>query len=251
MMLSHCSLRRQVSFAAPVGHRDRRRGRRAAHLHGILLATAGRHTFAAREILAVCSFDIVTGYDFLQFEDRARAWSLLEAHDPMFAMLSSPCTMFSTMQNANLAKMNPADRARRFEEANCLLDYSMMVGKRQCRKRRLFAHEHPQRARSWKRPSVQAVAKEPGVHKVSFDQCRVNLRTPVTKKLLTKRTTLLTNSAALVNLFTPLQCCCSEAHAVIEGSEGGISLSKWCQVYTPEFVDLLQKAVKAERESRR
>ena len=134
--------------------------------------------------LAVYSFDIVTGYDFLQFEDRARAWSLLEAHDPMFAMLSSPCTMFSTMQNANLAKMNPADRARRFEEANCLLDYSMMVAKRQCRKRRLFAHEHPQRARSWKRPSVQAVAKEPGVHKVSFDQCRVNLRTPVTKKLL-------------------------------------------------------------------
>ncbi|CAJ1403045.1 unnamed protein product [Effrenium voratum] len=201
--------------------------------------------------LAVYSFDIVTGYDFLQFEDRARAWSLLEAHDPMFAMLSSPCTMFSTMQNANLAKMNPADRARRFEEANCLLDYSMMVAKRQCRKRQLFAHEHPQRARSWKRPSVQAVAKEPGVHKVSFDQCRVNLRTPVTKKLLKKRTTLLTNSAALVNLFTPLQCCCSEAHAVIEGSEGGISLSKWCQVYTPEFVDLLQKAVKAEWESRR
>ena len=39
-----------------------------------------------------------------------------------------------------------------------------------------------------------------------------------------------------------------EEHATIEGSEGGIQLSKWCQVYTPEFVDKLQKAVRLEWE---
>ena len=39
-----------------------------------------------------------------------------------------------------------------------------------------------------------------------------------------------------------------EEHATIEGSEGGIQLSKWRQVYTPEFVDKLQKAVRLEWE---
>ena len=50
------------------------------------------------------SFDLMTGYDFLKFEDRARALRLYEAHAPFFVMLSPPCTMFSKMQNLNLKK---------------------------------------------------------------------------------------------------------------------------------------------------
>ena len=199
--------------------------------------------------LAVHSFDIMTGYDFLTADSRARALKLQSRHRPFFTMLSAPCTMYSPMQNANLGKMDLATKKRRWSEAHCLLDYSMLVAKRQHAQKRFFAHEHPQKATSWKRQSVKDLEEEEDVMKVSFDQCRVNLRTPVSKKPLQKRTTLLTNSAAIVDLFQPLQCACTEEHATIEGSEGGIQLSKWCQVYTPEFVDKLQKAVRLEWES--
>ena len=198
--------------------------------------------------LAFHSFDIVTGYDFLTADGRARALKLFSRHRPFFTMLSAPCTMYSPMQNANLAKMDAATKLRRFSEANCLLDYSMLIAKKQHAAKRLFAHEHPQKATSWKRQSVKDMEDEDHVMKVSFDQCCVNLRTPISKKPLQKRTTLLTNSEAIVELFQPLQCACTEEHATIGGSEGGIQLSKWCQVYTPEFVDKLQKAVRLEWE---
>ncbi|CAK9078467.1 unnamed protein product [Durusdinium trenchii] len=199
---------------------------------------------------ALHSFDIVTGYDFLTADGRARALKLLTQHRPFFTMLSAPCTMFSVMQNANLGKMDTATKKRRFAEANCLLDYSMLIARRQIAQKRFFAHEHPQKATSWKRQSVQDIADQEGVMKVTFDQCRVNLKTPVSEKPLQKRTTLLTNSTAIVSLFEPLQCACTEPHATIEGSEGGIQLSKWCQIYTHEFVDKLQKAVRLEWERR-
>lgn len=200
--------------------------------------------------LAVHSFDIMTGYDFLTADSHARALKLQSRYRPFFTMLSAPCTMYSPLQNANLGKMDLAMKKCRWSEAHCLLDYSMLVAKRRDSTSRsvFFAHEHPQKATSWKRQSVKDLEEEEDVMKVSFDQCRVNLRTPVSKKPLQKRTRLLTNSAAIVDLFQPLQCACTEEHATIEGSEGGIQLSKWCQVYTPEFVDKLQKAVRLEWE---
>ena len=197
---------------------------------------------------AFYSFDLDTGYDFTDFGGRARAWKLLIRYRPFFTMLSAPCTMFSTMMNANFGKMSPEIKAKRFSEAECHLAYSMNVATHQIREERFFAHEHPHRATSWKRRCVVDVQNRPGVQTVSFDQCQVNLRTPFSHKLIKKRTTLMTNSSAIVQLFAPLQCTCSEPHATIEGSEGGILLSKWCQKYTPEFVDLLQRAVRMEAE---
>ena len=195
---------------------------------------------------AFYSFDLDTGYDFLEMGSRARAWKLLVMYRPVFTMLSAPCTMFSVMQNANFKKMDPVVLKKRFEEADCHLTYSMNVAKHQVRSERFFAHEHPHTATSWKRRCVQEVRDMKGVQTVTFDQCTVNLRTPFSNKLIKKRTTLMTNSSAIVKLFQDRQCTCTEAHAVIEGSEGGISLSKWCQKYTPEFVDLLQTAVRME-----
>ena len=73
------------------------------------------------------SFDIQTGYDFTTFEDRARAMRLVGTHCPFFTMLSPPCTMYSPLQNLNLGKMDPQVKKKRFEEAHCLLDFSMII----------------------------------------------------------------------------------------------------------------------------
>ena len=151
---------------------------------------------------------------------------------------------FSSMQNLNLAKMDPDVKQKRFNEAHCLLDFAMMIAQRQMQRFKFFCHEHPQKASSWQRHTVQAVAALPGVMSVTFDQCQVGLKTPVSQQPLRKRTTLLTNSPQIVEVFAPLQCQCEVEHAVIQGSEGGISLSKHCQIYTPEFVEKLVEGVK-------
>ena len=56
----------------------------------------------------------------------------------------------------------------------------------------------------------------------------------------------MTNSREIHNIFSPLQCNCTEEHAVIQGSESGLQLSSWCQAYSPELVDHLADAVRLE-----
>eukprot|EP00435_Cladocopium_sp_Y103_P075707 s119_g63.t1 len=175
------------------------------------------------------SFDLLTGYDFLTFHDRARALRVYEARKPSFLMLSPPCTMYSKMQILNLNKMNPEVRRQRFQDAHCLLDFAMLLAMKQHRRNRKFCHEHPSGASSWQRPCVLELSSAPGVHLVTFDQCRVGLRTPAGDKPLRKRTTLMTNSLEIQRIFAPLQCNCTEEHGVIQGSQLGFQVSAWCQ----------------------
>ena len=132
------------------------------------------------------SFDLLTGYDFLTLQGRARALHLFETHVPFFVMLSPPCTMYSKMQNLNLGKMDPVVHAQRWVDAHCMLDFAMYIAKRQLAAGRFFCHEHPAGACSWKRSSVTEVASNDAVMKVNFDQCRVGLRTPSGSKPLQK-----------------------------------------------------------------
>lgn len=199
-----------------------------------------------RGFRAYCSFDTLTGYDLLTSQDRARALRKWETHKPFFIMLSPPCTMYSKMQNLNLKKMKEDVRIRRFDEADCYLNFSMTLAKRQHRNGRFWCHEHPRDASSWRKPSVHEMNMQEGVHVVTFDQCRVGLRTPSGDKPLKKPTRLLTNSAAVQQIFSPLQCNCVEEHGVIQGSQMGYRVSTWCQVYTPQFVECLCQAVAQE-----
>lgn len=196
------------------------------------------------------SLDELSGYNFLKFEDRARALRLYETHAPFFVMLSPPCTMYSRMQNLNFKKMGPLVCEQRFADADCMLDFSMMVANRQVKAGRLFCHEHPQGASSWRRPSVIELSSQQQVHLVTFDQCRTGLRTPSGDKPLKKPTTLMTNSNAIRDLFAPLRCICTEEHGVIQGTDMGYQVSTWCQVYTPELCRLLADGVQQECELR-
>ena len=154
--------------------------------------------------------------------------------------------MYSKMQNLNLGKMDPVVHAQRWVDAHCMLDFAMYIAKRQLAAGRFFCHEHPAGACSWKRSSVTEVASNDAVMKVNFDQCRVGLRTPSGSKPLQKRTTLMTNSHLLRDIFAPLQCNCTEEHGVIQGSQLRLRVSTWCQIYTPEFVNHLATGVRSQ-----
>ena len=90
---------------------------------------------------------------------------------------------------------------------------------------------------------MKEVAGMDGIVKGDFDQCCLRLASPVEGRPIKKPTTIMTNSATLAALFSPLTCSCSVAHRHIEGSEGGISLSKHCQKYPWRMACLLADGV--------
>ena len=56
-------------------------------------------------------------WDLSQQHFRTKALKLLEEVKPMLLVVCPPCTMFSTMQNVNIAKMGEADVKTRTEAA--------------------------------------------------------------------------------------------------------------------------------------
>ena len=148
----------------------------SSSFHGILVATQDRNPIEEQGLYCNVQFRyILTDYDFLKFEDRARALRLVETHEPFLLMLSPPYKMFSSMQNMNFGKMDKEVKAKRFEEANGLLDFSMMLAQKHIPANKCFCHEHPSKATSWRQASVQALASMPNAQTISFDQCRVGL----------------------------------------------------------------------------
>lgn len=204
-----------------------------------------RHGLVAPPML---SLDLTTGYDFLTMEDRARCLRLMESERPQFIIVSPPCTMYSPLQQLfNLKKMAAAEKERRFQEADVMLNFSMSLCRLQQDKGRYFCFEHPFRASSWQRRSVQDIIALPSSFCVAFDQCRTGLVTPgESPEPIRKRTVLLSNAPAILQVFQPLQCTCPAGkHRAIEGSIDGISLSKWCQYYTPQLCTSFAHAVAA------
>ena len=54
-----------------------------------------------------------------------------------------------------------------------------------------------------------------------------------------KRTKLMSNSMHFIEAFRGNMCDRSHLHQIIQGSEGGICQSVWCQCYPAPMVDLL------------
>ena len=79
---------------------------------------------------------------------------------------------------------------------------------------------------------------------VTFDQCQVGLSLPGNpEKKIRKRTTFLTNSQHVVDLFKPLKCRCAKgAHALARGNYNGVSVARHCQEYPRRLCDLLASA---------
>ena len=106
-----------------------------------------------------------------------------------------------------------------------------------------FMFEHPQRASSWKQDCVERIESLPGVGSVCFDQCMLGLRAP-NKKLMKKRTRILSNNQWLLRTLQNFQCDRSHEHQHIIGSMNGRSLSWWAQHYPDDMCRILAESVR-------
>ena len=100
---------------------------------------------------SAASLDVINGCDLLTTDGRMIALALLAERRPMFLMTSPPCTMYSELTRLwNAAKMSWEVRALRQRDADHMLKFGLEMCRIQGKAGRLWCHEHPHRASSWK-----------------------------------------------------------------------------------------------------
>ena len=198
---------------------------------------------ASRRGLSSCPFDLKVGKDLSQLEMRIEVFRMIEHRRPKLLVTSPPCTMYSRLQRLwNIKKMSPEVYMRRKATADEYLRFAHTCNKIQHNAGRLFAHEHPASASSWKEDSTQAVATLPGTYTALFDQCQFGLTSPCGTPLK-KQTRILCNNVRLFNTLHGCKCRRGlHMHKRITGGEAGHRLSTWSEIYPPALCNALLDA---------
>ena len=196
-------------------------------------------------LVSLC-LDTLTGWDFDWGEQRVLSLHLLVFQKVGFLMASPPCTAFCALQALwNFKKLPPQRVAAIWRKGMVYLAHAAECCRVQHNQGRLFGLEHPASATSWKQDVITDLAALPGVYAVTFDQCMLGIKSP-SGRPMRKRTRILTNSKHLVAQFSNLHCDKSHEHCLIQGSECGIKLSTFAQIYPREMCLRIAKAVQLE-----
>ena len=186
----------------------------------------------------VLSLDLVTGWDFNDFNARALSIRLLLLVELL--ILSPPCTAFCVLQRLwNYKRMCPEKVNAMWAEGMVHLEHAMACAHKQFVEGRFFIFEHPASASSWGTPCVQAVKALPGVRCVTIDMCMLGLVSKCNRIPMRKRTRIMTNSNIVVAGLQGYICQGAHKHQIIQGSEGGVRRSVWAQVYPGPLVQKL------------
>ena len=135
-------------------------------------------------------------WNFCLQECRERATNLIDWLDPDLLIGSPPCGPFSQLQTLNEAKMDPQKRARDLAEAEQHLEFCAEQYAKRHARQKLFVHEHPALAKSWKSEAIKRVENLPGVLRVTGDMCEqgMEIRDEHGPGMAKKTTSYLTNS---------------------------------------------------------
>ena len=186
------------------------------------------------------SFDIKTGFDFNNQEDRVRAWRKLQVEKPDLLILCPPCGPFSLLQEWNYPRM-------KMEKAMCMLGegvehltFSMEMFEWQVMEGRWALFEHPITSRAWNEECVQRVLQLPGVQKVVGDQCQFQLQVNPEEDLNRKTTGFMTNSASIAKRLA-VRCVGEHAHQPLVSGR-----AKKAEVYPEELCRAVVRGLKEE-----
>ena len=120
--------------------------------------------------------DLTNGYDFTKASDRKRAWDKIKDEDPFLLVGSPPCTLFSILQELNLAvnRDKPGwleEFERRKAEAIEHIRFCCTLYQYQLKRGKHLLHEHPWTARSWGLDFIQDLLNDERVHLVEGHMC--------------------------------------------------------------------------------
>ena len=144
--------------------------------------------------------------------------------------------------------MDPDEVRRKEIEGHVHLAFCMELYELQVNQGRFFLHEHPRTATSWQAPSVERVARLPGVSKVHAHMCPFDMRVLFegSQKLVFKPTTWMSNSPCILkelnkqctNTGDPLT---DHKHADLKGGR-----AHYAQIYPEKLCLAILKGLRKE-----
>ena len=187
-------------------------------------------------LLGGTSFDLRTGWDLSNPKQQRMAVQTITSEAPRLVIASPPCTLFSNLQNLNLAVQSEQwkhDFFERRRKAEAHLACCCKLYKLQRSLGRYYLHEHPSHASSWKVECMRSMEQDIGAIRVRADQCRFGL---VTKKNgiigpAKKPTDFLANAAMIAKELS--RRCTPGQHVHIALDEGR---AKAAERYPPGLV---------------
>ena len=191
------------------------------------------------------AMDLLTGWDFDQKEDRARAEEHQVREKPLLIVGSPMCTMFSALQA--LSRWTEEKEAK-YDKSVKHMQWACKLYERQMEEGRIFLHEHPDAATSWRLPCVKNLAKKSGVYVVTVDQCMfgqvVRDRKGRIEGRARKRTKFMTNSWWIAQ---ELQRRCDGQHEHVQLLGGRAAQTAR---YTPELCKAVCRGLMREKKER-
>ena len=187
-------------------------------------------------------------WDFTVEAKRRRAEELVRKSEPWILIGCPPCTDYSQIQNLNWKNMTEWVVQRRKTAARVHIEFVVGLYRIQHEAGRLFVHEHPWAASSWKEPAICQLSEELGITKVRGDMCRFGM-TQITREgkeeLVKKGTGFLTNSPQVAKELSKV---CNGGHPHVE-LKGGDRCRR-AQVYPVELSRAMCRGAAREKEFR-
>ena len=168
-----------------------------------------------------------------------------EDEKPWLLTASPPCTMFCTLQNLSIGKRDAGKVQAELEEAIKHLAFSVFLCMKQAAEGRKFMIEHPASASSWQLGLMNKLLNVKDAQRVTFDFCDLGMQIEVDGEMMAvrKRTSIVTNSVELAEALRSRQRRGDHEHANTLGGR-----IKQCQVYPPEFCELVCRTVLEARD---
>ena len=114
-------------------------------------------------------------WDFCLQEKRDRARDRINKEKPFLLIGSPPCRAFNSLFRTNISRMDPKQVSAIIDEGKRHIEFCLELYQLQMNEGRLFLHEHPLSASSWKLPGVISLLQRTGVYKVRGDMCSQNM----------------------------------------------------------------------------
>ena len=190
------------------------------------------------------AIDMTTGWDFRINEHRERDEKYVREKKPFILIGSPECAILSQMQS--LSKWGP-EKETRYMEAIEHAIFMIKLYRIQHEEGRVFLHEHPAKATSWKIKEVQSLAAAEGIYVTKIDQCMYGLRTQVGRNWMAakKPSKFMANSKTIAG---ELNRKCDKAHVHQPLTEGR---AKETRQYPPELCRAICRGIMKEKRERR
>ena len=122
-------------------------------------------------------YDLTNGWNFSLASHRSKAMYEIKEQKHLVLIGSPPCTMLPMLQNLNLARYGDDPvwtnaYNKKAEEARERMRFCCRRYKMQPEAGRVWVHEHPWLARSWKLSEIKELSEDPRVCLVQAHQCR-------------------------------------------------------------------------------